>query len=91
MTALLDKELLAAYFSRLPREIYHATPFWTAKFLYTGLLLNLCVYTYIEEAFSLASFRILSLCLYFASFTMICHGVDPFLLILKGVLCASWT
>ena len=38
MTALLDKEFLAAYFSDSAHFIYPATPFWPAKFLWIGLL-----------------------------------------------------
>ena len=45
---------------------------------------------YVRACLSLAAFRIFSLSLYFASFTMICHAEDRFKLCLKGVLCASW-
>ena len=45
---------------------------------------------YVRACLSLAAFRIFSLSLYFASFTMICCAEDRFKLHLKGVLCASW-
>ena len=43
MTALLDKGFLAAYFSYSAHWLFLATPFWTANFQWTGLLLPLCV------------------------------------------------
>ena len=50
----------------------------------------MCLPLYVRTCLSPASFRILSLSLYFASFTMLCHAEDWFKLHLKGVLCASW-
>ena len=43
---------------------------------------------YVNVHSSLAAFRILSSCLYFASFTIICCAEDQLKLHLKGVLCA---
>ena len=45
---------------------------------------------YVRARLPLAAFRIFSLSVYFASFTMICCAEDRFKLRLKGVLCASW-
>ena len=45
---------------------------------------------YVRAHLSLAAFRIFSLSLHFASFTMICRAKDRFKSRLKGVLCASW-
>ena len=50
----------------------------------------MCLPFYVRAHLSPAAFRILSLSLYFASFTMICCAEDRFKLHLKGVLCASW-
>ena len=50
----------------------------------------MCLPFYVKACLSLAAFRILSLSLYFSSFTMICHAEDQLKLCLKGVLCASW-
>ena len=50
----------------------------------------MCLPLYVRACLSLAALRILSLSLYFASFTRICHAEDGFKLCLKGVLCASW-
>ena len=44
MTALIDIVFLAAYFPHLACWIYPDTFFWPAKFLWTGLLLAICVY-----------------------------------------------
>ena len=91
MTALLNKGFLAIHFSYSAYLIFPATPLWPAKFQWTGLLLPLCVCPCrLRPVCPLAASRILSLSLYFYSFTMICCGADLFLLILKGVLCASW-
>ena len=43
----------------------------------------MCLPLWVKDLLSLAAFQILSLSLYFASLTMVCHGVDMFLLILR--------
>ena len=91
MIALLDKGLLAEYFSFSTHWIFLTTPFQPAKFLWTGLLLTVCVYLCrIKDLLSLTAFKILSSSLYFASFTMIRHDVG-LIFTLKGVFCASCT
>ena len=46
---------------------------------------------YVTCCFSLAAFNILSLLLSFAILTTMCLGVNVFVFILFGTLCASWT
>ena len=91
MTALLDKVFLAAYFYHLAHWIYHASPFWPASSVWTVLPTSLMFSPLsVKDLLSRAVFRIFSLSLKFASFTTLCRGVDLFLLMLEGVLCASW-
>ena len=91
MTDLLGKGFLVAYFF----------PFITLKischsFLACQVSVDksattlMCLPLYVKVRLSLAAFRILSLSLYFVSFTMVCHAEGRFKLHLKGILCASW-
>ena len=91
MTELLDKGFLAAYF--------FCSSYWKISchsFLACQVSVERSVTSliglplYVRACLSLAAFRIFSLSLYFASFTIICHAEDRFKLRLKGVLCASW-
>ena len=78
MTVWFDKVFLAVYFYHLACWIYHTTLFWPAKFLWTDLLLTLCVYPLGSSCFQS------SLSLHFIRFIMLCLSADWFLLILKG-------
>ena len=90
MTDLLDKCFSAAYFlfNTLKISCHSFLACQVSVDRYTTILM--CLPLYIKTHLSLAAFRIFSLFLYFASFTMICHAKDRFKLRLKGVLCASW-
>ena len=90
MTALLDKEFLAAYFSDSAHWIYPATPFWPAKFLWIGLLQTWSVFPCRLRTFFPCCFHDSLLASVFVNLTMISLVNDWFLLNLMGVLCASW-
>ena len=86
MTLLLDKEFLAAYFFAFStlNISYHSFPACQIS-VYMSATKLMCLPLYVNGLLSLDAFRVLSLSLYFISFTMICHGVDLFLLSFEGI------
>ena len=82
---LLDGVFLATDF-----WVHHAALFWLVKFLRRDLqLAGWVLPCKLGTSFVLLLLRIL-LSLYFASLITLCLGVGLLLLILMGVLCASW-
>ena len=91
MTDLLDNRFSVAYFFLFITLKISCHCFLACQVSVERLVTSLIgLPLYVRACLSLAAFRIFSLSLYFASFTMICHAEDQFKLRLKGVLCASW-
>ena len=89
MTDLLDKGFSAAYFFLFLTLKISCHSFLAYQVSERSVTSLIGLPLYVRERLPLAAFRIFSLSLYFASFTMICHA-NRFKLHLKGVLCASW-
>ena len=91
MTDLLDEGFLAAYFLLFITLKISCHSFLACQVSVERSVTSLTgLPLYVTARLSLAAFRIFSLSLYFASFTMICFAEDRFELRLRGVFCASW-
>ena len=91
MTDLLGKGFSAAYFFLFITLKISCHSFLACQVSVERWVMSLIgLPLYVRARLSLAAFRIFSLSLNFASFTMIHRAEDRFKLHLKGVLCASW-
>ena len=91
MTDLLDKGFSAAFFFLFSTLKISCQSFLACQVSKERSVMSLIGFPlYVRARLSLDAFRMFSLSLYFASFTMICRGEDRLKLRLKGVLSASW-